>query len=316
MDMLRLTLRQLQIFVAVARCGSTTAAGFDLALSQSATSSAVNELERLLSLKLFERSGKRLLLNDIGRALLPQALNLLDGAASIEQLVRDATTQAQTLRIGASTTIGNYVLPRLLSDFYGRPEIGFNAAWQSSVMIGNTDAVIQAVANFEIDVGLVEGPCHQPCLRVSPWLMDEMVLVCAPTYLPRPSGDGLKAQALSKKDLANAVWLLRENGSGTREAMDRALLPKLQSYRRAIELGSSEAIREAAAEGLGIACLSRWVVDDFIRADRLRCLATPLPKMPRQCSLVLHKDKQQTPALQRFVALAGALAREPKFSGI
>ncbi len=316
MDVLRLTLRQLQIFVAVARCGSTTAASVALALSQSATSSAINELERLLSLKLFERSGKRLLLNDIGRALLPQALNLLDGAASIEQLARDATTQAQTLRVGASTTLGNYVLPRLLSDFYGGPEIGDSAAWQSSVMIGNTDAVSQAVANFEIDVGLVEGPCHQPCLRVTPWLMDELVLVCAPRYLTRPSDDNKKAQALSKKDLANAVWLLREPGSGTRAAMDRALLPTLASYRRAIELGSSEAIRQAAAEGLGIACLSRWVVDELIRTNRLRCLATPLPKMPRQCSLVLHKDKQQTPALQRFVALANTFAQSPQFSGL
>ena len=90
MDVLRLTLRQLQIFVAVARSGSTTAASADIALSQSATSSAVNELERLLSLRLFDRAGKRLLLNDNGRALLPRALALLDGAAGIEQMSRDA----------------------------------------------------------------------------------------------------------------------------------------------------------------------------------------------------------------------------------
>jgi DNA-binding transcriptional LysR family regulator len=86
-------------------------------LSQSATSSAVNELERLLSLRLFDRSGKRLLLNDNGRTLLPRALALLDEAASIERMSRDGSAQAQTLRIGASTTIGNYVLPKLLKQF-------------------------------------------------------------------------------------------------------------------------------------------------------------------------------------------------------
>ena len=314
MDVLRLTLRQLQIFVAVARCGSTTAASLELALSQSATSSAVNELERLLSLKLFERSGKRLLLNDIGRALLPQALNLLDGAASIEQLARDATAQAQTLRIGASTTIGNYVLPGLLSKFYGKPEVDLPAVWQSHVLIGNTDAICQAVANFDIDVGLVEGTCQLPCLIVSPWLTDEMVLVCSPGYLQHALSDRPPTQTFNTQDLANAVWLLREHGSGTREAMDHALLPQLQSYRRAIELGSSEAIRQAAAEGLGIACLSRWVVEDFIRTDRLCCLTTSLPKMPRQCSLVLHQNKQQTPALQRFVTLATTFAQTPTSS--
>ena len=117
MDVLRLTLRQLQIFVAVAQTGSTTAASTQIALSQSATSAAVKELERLLSLHLFDRAGKRLLLNDNGRALLPRAQALLDGAAGIEQMSRDAMAQSQSLRIGASTTIGNYVLPRLLRQF-------------------------------------------------------------------------------------------------------------------------------------------------------------------------------------------------------
>src|SRR5882672_6325283 len=108
MDVLRLTLRQLQIFVAVAGSGSTTAAAGEIALSQSATSSAVNELERLLSLRLFDRAGKRLLLNDNGRALLPQAQALLDGASNIERMAHDAGPQLQALRIGTSTTIGSY----------------------------------------------------------------------------------------------------------------------------------------------------------------------------------------------------------------
>mgnify|MGYP006342568555 FL=1 len=98
MDVLRLTLRQLQIFVAVARSGSTTAASAEIALSQSATSSAVNELERLLSLRLFDRAGKRLLLNDNGRALLPRALALLDGAAGIEQMSRDGSAASRAIR--------------------------------------------------------------------------------------------------------------------------------------------------------------------------------------------------------------------------
>src|SRR5206468_7640764 len=99
MDVLRLTLRQLQIFVAVARSGTTTAASAEIALSQSATSSAVNELERLLSLRLFDRASKRLLLNDNGRALLPRALALLDGAADIERMAHGAEAQAQSLRV-------------------------------------------------------------------------------------------------------------------------------------------------------------------------------------------------------------------------
>ncbi|MEC5213066.1 DNA-binding transcriptional LysR family regulator [Polaromonas sp. CG_9.5] len=157
MDVLRLTLRQLQIFAAVARSGSTTAASADIALSQSATSSAVNELERLLSLRLFDRAGKRLLLNDNGRALLPRALALLDGAADIEHMARDASAQTQSLRIGASTTIGNYVLPALLGQFLAASRADSASAWRSRVSIGNTEAICDAVAAFELDIGLIEG---------------------------------------------------------------------------------------------------------------------------------------------------------------
>ena len=169
MDVLRLTLRQLQIFVAVARSGSTTAASADIALSQSATSSAVNELERLLSLRLFDRAGKRLLLNDNGRALLPRALALLDGAAGIEQMSRDGSAQMQSLRVGASTTIGNYVLPKLLARFVAARPPGSAGDCRSKVIIANTAAICDAVAAFELDMGLIEGPCHQAALAVTPW---------------------------------------------------------------------------------------------------------------------------------------------------
>lgn len=305
MDVLRLTLRQLQIFAAVARSGSTTAASADIALSQSATSSAVNELERLLSLRLFDRAGKRLLLNDNGRALLPRALALLDGAASIESMARTAEAQAHALRIGASTTIGSYVLPKLLSDFLAASHQDDASAWHSRVTIGNTEAICEAVAAFELDVGLIEGVCHHAALAVTPWLQDELLIVASPASalvtLQGSSGH------VPLKALREVVWLLREPGSGTREAMDQLLLGPLRSYQRSIELGSSEAIKHAAAQGLGVACLSQWVVRDLLASQQLRSIPTRLPKMLRQCYLVVHRDKLPTPALLDFVARATAL---------
>ncbi len=314
MDVLRLTLRQLQIFVAVARSGSTVAASTEISLSQSATSSALNELERLLSLRLFDRSGKRLLLNDNGRALLPQALALLDGAASIERMSRDGGAQAQSLRIGASTTIGNYVLPKLLKRFLlDRPQ-DHALGWKSKVTIANTEAICDAVAAFELDVGLIEGPCHQPALSATPWLQDELVVVAGVTRLAGPySLRGEGKGRLPLKALRDMVWLLREPGSGTREATDQLLLPHLRAYRRSVELGSSEAIKSAVAEGLGVACLSHWVVSDWLASGRVHRLATTIPKMTRQCYLVVHRDKQITPALRNFIAqVADALCRKRK----
>ena len=304
MDVLRLTLRQLQIFVAVARSGSTTAASNEIALSQSATSSAVNELERLLSLRLFDRAGKRLLLNDNGRALLPRALALLDGAAGIERMSHNGSAQAQSLRIGASTTIGNYVLPRLLARFVTRQDASAASDWRSKVVIGNTEAICNALAAFELDIGLIEGPCHQATLAVTPWLQDEMVIVAAPKHpLVRSASAG---ERIAVRALREQVWLVREPGSGTREATDQALLPQLRSYRRSIELGSSEAIKRAAAEGLGVACLSSWVVDESIETGCLARVATTLPRIVRQCHLVVHRKKQPTPALLGFIAQVGS----------
>jgi len=291
MDVLRLTLRQLQIFVAVARHGSTAAASGKIALSQSATSAAVNELERLLSLRLFDRAGRRLLLNDHGRTLLPQALALLDGAAQIEQQGHSAPNQLQALRIGASTTIGNYVVPRLLGSLLTSAQIQQRGTWSSAITIANTEAIGNAVAGFELDLGFVEGPVRAPEVRSIPWIRDEMVIVGAQ---PQQPGE----RPMTVKSLRDTIWLLRESGSGTREAADQALLPHLHSYRRRIELGSSEAIKHAAILGLGLACLSRWVVDDAVASGKLHILRTTLPKIHRPCFAILHGAKTMTRSMR------------------
>jgi DNA-binding transcriptional LysR family regulator len=294
MDPLRLTLRQLQVFVAVAQTGTTTAASAEIALSQSATSAAVNELERLLSMRLFDRVGRRLVLNDNGRALLERARALLENARDVERMARDPGDQLQALRIGASTTIGSHVLPNLLSAFLRGRQFGA-ARWRSSVAIGNTRDICARVAAFDLDIGMIEGACHEPSLNVHRWLRDVMVVVAAPAK--HSDADArMPVQALR-----DAVWLLREPGSGTREATDQALLPHLRAYRRSIELGSSEAIKHAAAAGIGIACLSRWVVADLVQAGRLREVATTLPAITRQCYWVVHGDKHRTAALRLFI---------------
>lgn len=292
----RLSLRQLRIFAAIAETGSTTAAAATIGLSQSATSAALKELERLLGAVLFDRSGKRLHLNDQGRALLPGALALVDGANGLERSGGGRGRQIRSLRIGASTTIGNYRLPGLLARFYaGAPDV-METAWQAGARIGNTAAIVDAVADFELDVGLIEGPAHHPAVRAGDWLQDELVIVGAPH----------KKAARSLAELSAQVWLLREVGSGTREMTDQLLLPHLGAWQRRIELGSSEAIKQAVVEGMGFACLSRWVVADLLASGGLVALQTPLPRLTRQCYWIIHRDKQPTPALSAFIAIATA----------
>lgn len=292
MNTLRLTLRQLQIFRVVAESGSTTAAATAISLSQSATSAAINELERTLELQLFDRIGKRLQLNDNGRALLPQALALLDGAGWIERWALDRESHIGTLRIGASTTIGNYMLPAVLAGFRASLPPPARQNWQVQVAIANTAATAAGVAAFELDLGLIEGPCHEPELTVQPWLEDELVVVTAPNdpILPRKG-------RISLDTLSKATWLLREPGSGTREIINQLLIPHLNHLRPGIQFGNPEAIKRAVASGLGISCLSRYVVEDLLETGALVAPSTELPPLKRHFYIVMHEHKKRTRGL-------------------
>ena len=295
---MRITLRQLQIFRLVAQSGTTASAATALALSQSATSAAINELERLLQLQVFDRVGKRLQLNDNGRALLPVALAVLDGAGSIERWAFDREAQIGTLRIGASTTIGNYLVPQILAGFRAQLPAPAQRSLHVAVMIANTAAIVARVAAFELDLGLIEGPSHAPDLTAMPWREDELVVVAAPgdPILARGRGRRVPLQALRE-----ATWLLRESGSGTREITDQLLIPHLHRLRPGMEFGTFEAIKRAAASGLGIACLSRCVVQDLLQSGALVAPATQLPRLVRQFHLLLHGQKRLTRGMDLLI---------------
>jgi DNA-binding transcriptional LysR family regulator len=291
----RLTLRQLQIFRAIASSGSTTAAADSVALSQSATSAALKELERNLEARLFDRVGKRLVLNDTGRGLLPAALAVLDGAKGIEATrAFDDQAVPMDLRLFASTTIGNYILPQMLARFAKQSPVA-----RLQLSIGNTHDVISAVQEFAADLGMIEGPCHASDLRVIPLWDDELVIVAAPTH---PLARMARRRRLTTEQLGNAPWLLREPGSGTREAVEHALLPHLRRIRSNMTLGSSEAIKYSAAAGLGLSCLSRYVVQDLVSAKRLTVLATRLPRLTRRLALIYPETKVLSNSLRRFLA--------------
>ncbi len=305
---MRITLRQLAIFTAVADAGSTSAAAERVALSQSATSAALNELEAVLEARLFDRVGTRLVLNDTGRGLLPQARAVIDGAAGIEREFGLGAAPGDhgapsLLRVGASTTIGNYLLPTIVAAWCrARPEAHVD------VQIANTGAIAAAVARLDVDVGLIEGPSHEPEVIAQPWREEELAIVCAPSH-PLLRGD--MTRRLNVAALRQAPWLLREPGSGTREAVEQALQPHLHQLVEGMHFGGTEAIKQAAVQGLGFTCLSLFAVQDLIALGRLVRVQTTLPRLARRFYLVHHRRKQFSPSLARFMAFcqeAGAAA--------
>ncbi|WP_217450820.1 LysR family transcriptional regulator [Vogesella oryzae] len=288
---LKLSLRELEVFAAIADAESVTRAADALALSQSAASQALAQLESALGATLFDRVGRRLQLNENGRALLPRARALLDDAAALQDLFGNA---ALSLRLGASTTIANYLLPQRLA--------ALRRDWpQCKVLlqVANTRDIVAAVAALRVDFGLIEGPCHHPELLATPWQQDELVLIAAAQH---PLAQG----TLTREKLAAAPWLLREAGSGTREEVERVLLPELGSLRLEMELGDSEAIKRAVAAGLGISCLSRRVVAELLADGSLVELAAGLPPLARTLWCVRHRDKPASRSMQAFLQLDAA----------
>jgi DNA-binding transcriptional LysR family regulator len=284
---LRLNLRHLEVFVATARGGSTRAAADRIARSQSAASTALADLEASLGVELFDRLGRRLALNENGRALLPKAQALIEQAAELQDLFSEE--HAAPLRVAASFTIGEYLLPELISEWTQRHP-------QSKVQlrIGNSSEVIEAVAGFEVDVGFIEGPQTHPELTVRPWLDDELIVVAAPDH-------PLAGRTATLRQLAEVTWVMREHGSGTRLVTDAWLIRNLAHVRVGFELGSTEAIKRVVAAGGGLGCLSRHAVAQSIDDGRLVELSTRLPRAVRTLAIVLHAEKRLGRATTDFL---------------
>lgn len=289
---LRLSLRQLEVFVATARTGSTRGAAERVARSQSAASAALAELEGAIGARLFDRVGRRLVLNENGRVLLPGAIALLDRAAELLSLFDG--DHAAPLRVAASFTIGEYLLPALVAQWTRD-----HPASPVRLRIGNTSDVIAAVAGFDADVGFIEGPQTHPDLLVRHWLDDELVIVCAPGY-------PLAGRVATPRQLGDAVWVLREPGSGTRQVTDAWLMAHLPHVNVGYELGSTEAIKRVVAEGVGLTCLSRHALAPGPGDGRLVVVRNRLPPARRQLATVLHRDRHIGRATQGFLRHCGA----------
>lgn len=284
---MHITLRQLEVFAEVLKSGSTTQASQMLALSQSAVSAALTDLEGQLGVQLFDRVGKRLVVNEHGRLLYPRALALLEQATEIEQLFREDNG---AIRVYASSTIGNYLLPEMIGryrrDFPDLP---------IELSVGNSQDAINAVADFRVDIGFIEGPCHSADIVAEPWLEDELVVFAAPDS-PLLEGEVTLAR------LSAQPWILREKGSGTREIVDYLLLSHLPQFRLGMELGNSEAIKHAVRHGLGISCLSRRVIAEQLESGKLVEVTVPLPGLNRTLWRIHHRQKHLSNALLRFLS--------------
>ena len=212
------------------------------------------------------------------------------------KLLRATGDHATTLRVAASLTIGEYMLPELVGQWKMR-----HPTSAVRLVIANTTEVIAAVVAFDVDVGFTEGPQTHPDLIVRPWLNDELVIVASPTH-------PLAGRTASSRLLREAEWALRETGSGAREAADRWLLEHLGQINVAFELGSPEAIKRLVATGAALGCLSRQTVAQTLADGTLVELRTRLPLAVRRLAMILHRDKRLGRGTEDFVGHCVALS--------
>jgi DNA-binding transcriptional LysR family regulator len=288
---MRYTLRQLEVFLGVARHESVSRAAEALAMSQSAVSGSLSDLEGQFNIQLFDRIGKRLQLSTLGRAIRVRAEAALEQARDLELSLEDRN-QVGRLRVGATLTIGNYVAVPLMARFL-REQPGA----EMTLAVGNTEEIARQVSNFEIDVGLIEGEIEHADLDVTPWRNDQLVVFCA------PQNPLARKRVLGDDDLRAAPWIVREVGSGTRQTFDRAMRGLLPELNIALALQHTEAIKAAVAEDLGIGCISRLALDDAFARGTLKPCKVPHRDFRRQFFFLLHRQKYRTAAIERWMQL-------------
>jgi len=288
---MRYSLRQLEVFLATARHENVTRAAASLAMSQSAASGSLKDLEQQFDVKLFDRVGKRLQLSELGNQLRPQAENLLGQARAFEQALTGEDVVGQ-LHIGATLTIGNYLAVNMIAEFRRRYPTA-----DIALSVANTETIAQRVAGFELDMGLIEGEIHHPDLETTHWREDELVVFAAPDH-PLAS-----VKALGDDHLLALPWIVREPGSGTRQTFDRALHGILTDLHIVMELQHTEAIKRAVEAGLGVGCLSRISLKEAFERGTLVPLPVPARDFRRELYIIKHREKFHSAGLRQWLQL-------------
>jgi LysR family transcriptional regulator, transcriptional activator of the cysJI operon len=270
---------RLKVFRAVAENASFRKAGEELYLTQPAVTQQIKALEEDLGVQLFDRTGTRVELTPAGTILLGyvRQIDKLLGRSEQEIAALNQTEGGQ-LCLGVSTTISQYVLPRMLKEFRKEhPKI------RLSVRSGNTEQIVDALIEQRIALGLIEGPARRRDVRTEPFLEDELVLIVPGSH------EWADLSSLPGEDLIGAPLLMRERGSGSRRVIESALIAggvKLKSLNVTMELDSTEAIKSAVESGLGVGFVSRWAIANEVRLGLLKIVPVAKLHILRMFALV------------------------------
>ncbi len=295
-----ITLRQLEIFIAVIEEQQVTRASKKLFITQSAVSLALHELESQLGGPLFDRDSRSLILNDRGRYLLPLSREILYKANNICTLMNEKEgNMAGALNIVASSTIGNYVLPSLASAFKTLYPQAF-----ITIQIYNTRLAEQLIVERKVDLGFVEGEVSNEQIRATPWFDDELIIIAS-------TDNALAANNTFNlaRDMKNSTWIMREKGSGTAQIFKKKIGEYVTDLNVVMELGHTEAIKQAVQAGSALGCLSNLTACGEIDRGELKELHLEGIDMKRSLLIIQHKNKVNTKLMDEFLGFCETMGR-------
>lgn len=286
--------RKLEIFYETALCLNMTKVAKKMYISQPSISQSIHELEEEVGAKLFDRIGKKLYLTNEGSLFLNytrRILNLYE--EGINALSEYNNNSKGKITIGASTTIGIYILPEIIKAFSEKyPDI------EISIIIENTANIKSLILENKVDFAYVEGEIKSEEINKEKIWEDELVFICGNNHKWN-NVDKIKSEDLSREKL-----IMREYGSGSREIIEYYLKSKKIDYNIFLELGNTEAIKRTVAANLGIGCISEKCIEENIKQGNLNCFRLEERKIKRDLLLITHKDKFISNNMNEFISFS------------
>lgn len=285
---------KLRVFCTVAETKSFSKTSEIIHLTQPAVSLQIQALEEIYETKLFDRSSNTVVLTPAGEVLYKYAKEILTMYARVDKEIGEITSLVKgSISIGASTTIGNYVLPTVISEFKAK-----NDKIKIHLLVGNTKRVVELLNAGNVDMGIVEGETTKYKIITEKLMPDELMLIVHPKH------PWVKRKEVTFHDLMREPLIIREEGSGTRQVIEKYFNKwgvSIQHMQINIILGSTEAIKEAVENNAGVAIVSRWAVRRAVLSGSMKLLRLKEGRMMRDFSLIFNKTTITSYAAEEFL---------------
>lgn len=289
---MNLTLVQLQTFVRLAEVGNFTRVAEELYLTQPAVTQQVRTLERHLGVRLVDVVGRRPVLTDGGKFLASRAREILANAEALERDMREfAEAQTGELRLGATLTVGSYIVPQILARFHRE-----HPAVKIHVQIANTEVMTGLVAQGALSLALIEGPLTDEHFDVRAFREDKLVLAVPPDH-------PLARSAVRLADLEGQPFIWREGGSGTRAATEALLREYGVTVQSVLALPSGEGVARAVEAGMGVAILSELIIEDRVARGKITAVDIVDAPLSRSFRVITARGRSLSPAAQALISL-------------